>query len=77
MKSSIKKNLDLKAKLLQVTKEKDDLVNKKVVEVPASTSQPVDTTELTRSLSQVSLKEKENFQLLQEKNQLHKSNQEK
>ena len=56
-----KEVMELKAKLLQVTKEKDDLakekdelVNKRVVEVPPSTSQPVDTTELTRSLSQVS-----------------------
>ena len=72
-----KENLELKAKLLQVTKEKEELVNKSVVEVPPSTSQPVDTTELTRSLAQVSLKEKEISQLLQEKNQLQKSNQEK
>ena len=54
-----KENMELKAKLLQVTKEKDELVNKSVVEVPPSTSQPVDTNELTRSLAQVSLKEKE------------------
>ena len=53
-----------------MTKEKDELVNKRVVEVPSSTSQPVDTTKLTRSLSQVSLKEKEISHLLQEKNQL-------
>ena len=65
-----KENLELKAKLLQVTKEKDELINKRVVEVPPSTSQPVDTTELTKSLAQVSLKEKEISQLLQEKNQL-------
>ena len=42
-----------------------------------STSQQVDTTELTRSLAQVSLKEKEISQLIQKKNQLEKSNQEK
>ena len=59
-----KELMELKAKLLQVTKEKDDLVtekdeiaNKTIVEAPPSTSQPVDTTELTRSLAQVSLKE--------------------
>ena len=33
-----KENLELKAKLLQVTKEKEELVNKGVVEVPPSTS---------------------------------------
>ena len=42
-----------------------------------STYQQVDTTKLTRSLAQVSLKEKEISQLIQEKNQLEKSNQEK
>ena len=46
-----KENLELKAKLLQVTKEKEELVNKRVVEVPPSTSQLVDATELTRSLA--------------------------
>ena len=57
--------MELKEKLLQVTKEKDDLakekddlVNKRVVQEPPSTSQRVDTIELTRSLAQVSLKEK-------------------
>lgn len=79
-----KEVMELNAKLLQVTKvkedlakEKDEFVNKRVVEVPSSTSHLVDTTELTRSLAQVSLKEKEISQLLQEKNQLQKSNQEK
>ena len=59
-----KENLELKAKLIQVTKEKEELLNKSVVEVPPSTSQPVDTNELTRPLAQVSLKEKEISQLL-------------
>ena len=72
-----KENLELKAKLLQVTKEKEELANKSVVEVLPWTYQPVDTTKLTRSLAQVSLKEKEISQLLQEKNQLQKSNQKK
>ena len=69
--------MELKAKLLQVTNEKEELANKGVVEVPPSTSQPIDTTELTKSLSQVSLKEKEISQLISKKNQLEKSNQEK
>ena len=69
-----KENLELKAKLLQVTKEKEELANKGVVEVSPSTSQQVDTTELTRSLAQVSLKEKEISQLISLKNQLEKSN---
>ena len=72
-----KEIMELKAKLLQVTKEKEELAGKGLVEVSPSTSQQVDTTELTRSLAQVSLKEKEISQLIQEKNQLEKSNQEK
>ena len=63
--------------MLQVTKEKEELAKKGVVEVSPSTSQQVVTTELTRSLAQVSLKEKNISPLLQEKNQLQKSNQEK
>ena len=51
--------LDLKSKLLQVAHEKQELMNKAIVEIVHITSQPVDTEELTRSLSQVSLKEKE------------------
>ena len=69
--------MELKAKLLQVTKEKEELVGKGLVEMSPSTSQQVDTSELTKSLSQVSLKEKEISQLIEEKNQLEKSNQEK
>ena len=42
-----------------------------------STSQQVDATKLTQSLAQVSLKEKEIYQLIQEKKQLEKSNQDK
>ena len=72
-----KENLVLKAKLLQVTKEKEELASKGVVEVSPSTSQQVDTIKLTRSLAQVSLKEKEISQLISEKNQLEKSKQEK
>ena len=79
-----KEVMELKAKILQINREKDDLakernelVSKRVVEEPPSTSQPIDTTELTESLAQVSLKEKEISQLVQEKNQLEKSNKEK
>ena len=50
--------LDLKSKLLQEEQEKQELMNKAVVEIVPITSQPVDTKELTRSLSHVSLKEK-------------------
>lgn len=49
-----KENMDLKSKLLHVTKEKEDLANKTVVEVSASTSHQIDTTELTKSLAEVS-----------------------
>ena len=60
--------------MLQVKKEKEELANKAIVEVSPSTSQQVDTMELTRSISQVSLKKKEISQLISEKNQLQKSN---
>ena len=43
--------MELKAKLLQVTKEKEELANKSIVEVSSATSQPIDTMELTRSLA--------------------------
>ena len=69
--------MELKAKLLQVTKEKEDLASKSVVEITTSTSHQIDTTKLVESLAQVSLKEKEIYHLVQEKNQLEKSNKEK
>ena len=72
-----KENMELKAKLLQVTKEKEDLASKTMVEVFASTSHQIDTTKLIESLAQVSLKEKEISQLVQEKSQLEKANKEK
>ena len=72
-----KENMELKAKLLQVTKEKEDLANKGVVEVSASTSHQIDTAKLTESLAQVSLREKEISHLVQEKSQLEKTNKEK
>lgn len=69
--------MELKAKLLHVTKEKEDLASKSVVEVTASTSHQIDAIELVESLAHMSLKEKEISQLDQEKNQLEKSNKEK
>lgn len=59
--------LDLKSKLLQGSREKQELMNKEAVEIVPITSQPVDTEELIRSLSQVSLKEKEITTLKEEK----------
>ena len=58
-------------------KERNELINKRVVEEPPSTSQPIDTAELVESMAQVSLKEKEISQFIQEKNQLEKLNKEK
>jgi uncharacterized protein YajQ (UPF0234 family) len=43
--------LDLKSKLLQVEQEKKELMNKATIEIVPIASQPVDTEELTRSLS--------------------------
>lgn len=51
--------MELKAKLLQVTKEKEELANISLVEASPTASQPIDTTKLTRSLAQVSLEDKE------------------
>ena len=76
--------MELKEKVLQVTKEKEDLakeknelISQRIVEEPLEISQPIDTNELVESMAQVSLKEKEISQLVQEKNQLEKSNKEK
>lgn len=67
--------MKLKAKVLQVTKEMEDLAKENneliiqiIVEEPLEISQPIDTNELAESMAQVSLKENENFQLVQEKN---------
>ena len=68
--------LDLKSKLLQASQEKKELMNKEAIEIVLVTSQPVDTEELTRSLSQVSLKEKEITTLKEEKKALEKGNKE-
>ena len=48
--------LDLNSKLCQAEQEKNELMNKATVEIVPIASQPVDTEELTRYLSQVSLK---------------------
>ena len=50
--------LDLKSKLLQAEQEKKELMNKVAYQIVPIASQPLDTKELKRSLSQVSLKEK-------------------
>ena len=66
--------LDLKSKLLQAVHEKKELMNKEVVEIVLIISQPVDTKELTRSLSQVFLKEQHIKTLKEEKKALEKAN---
>lgn len=58
--------MELKAKVLQITKEKEDLTKEKDELIsqrsglePLAISQPVDATELADYMSQVSLNEKE------------------
>lgn len=51
--------LDLKSKLLQVEQEKQELENKVANHIVPISSQAVDTEELTISLLQVPLKEKD------------------
>ena len=51
-------------------------MNKAVVEIVPFTSQPIDTEELTRSLSQVSVKEKEITTLKEEKRDMDIANKE-
>lgn len=69
--------LELKAKLLQVTKEnedlikeKEDLISQRASYEPLAISQPVDIAELADYMSRVSLKGKEISQLIQKKNKL-------
>lgn len=52
------------------------MINKGAVEIVLVASQVVDTKELTRSLSQVSLKDKEIATLKEEKKSLDKANKE-
>ena len=72
-----KEVMELKSKLLQVTKEKEELSNKNMVEASFITSQQIVTVELTRSLAQTSLKDKVTSQLIKEKYLLEKYNQQK
>ena len=51
--------MDLESKLLQEVNEKQEMVKKGELEIILVASQPVDIEELTRSLSQVYLKDKE------------------
>ena len=51
--------LDLKSKLLQADQEKEELMNKVEDQIVPIASQEVDTKDLTISLSQVSLIEKD------------------
>ena len=57
--------MELKAKVLQITKEKEDLakekdelINQRKSHEPLTISQPIDVVELVDYMSQVSLKEK-------------------
>ena len=79
-----KEVMELKGKVVQVTKEKEDLPKEKnehrsqiSIQEPLVVVQPIDANELVESMSQVSLKEKEISQLVQEKKQLEKLNKEK
>lgn len=70
-----KEVMELKAKVLQITREKEylakesnELISQRIVEEPLAISHPIDTNELVESMAQVSLKEKEISQLVQEKN---------
>ena len=60
--------LELKAKLLQVTKVNEDLISQRVSYEPLAITQPIDNVELVDYMSRVSLKEKEITQLIQENN---------
>ena len=73
--------LDLKAKLLPVTQEKDqlfqgkeELMRKSTVEVSTNNPQLINIEELTRSLAQVSLKDQKISELKEENKSLEKAN---
>ena len=77
-----KEVMQLKPKILQINREKKDLakeinelISERTVEEPLAISQPIDTTQLAESMAQVSLKEKDISQLVQEKSQLEKNKQ--
>lgn len=78
-----KEVMEFKAKVLHVTKEKedlakenDDLTSQISVQEPLAVAHPIDDNELAESMAQVSLKEKEISQLVQEKKQLEKMDKE-
>ena len=58
-----------------MAKEINELISERTVEEPLAISQPIDTTQLAESMAQVSLKEKDISQLVQEKSQLEKNKQ--
>ena len=65
-----KEVMEIKAKVLQITKEKDELISQRTSHEPLTISHLVDAIELVDYMSQVSLKEKEISQLAQENNKL-------
>ena len=70
-KEELKKEvMELKAKVLQITKEKDELISQRLSHAPLAISQLVDVAELVNYMSKVYLNEKEISQLAQEKNKL-------
>ena len=71
-----KEVLVLKSKLLQEVQEKQEMVKKGAVEIVPVASQLVDTEELTRYLSEVSLKEKKITTLKEDKKVSDKTNKE-
>ena len=62
--------LDLNSKLLQVIQEKEEMIKKGTFQIVPLEPQLVDTEELTRSLAQVSLKDKDITNLKEEKKAL-------
>ena len=73
----LRKNFfDLKSKLLQEVQVKQEMVKKGGVEIVLVASQPVDIEELTRSMSQVSLKDKDITTLKKENKYLEKAKKE-
>ena len=68
--------LDLKSKLLQTEQEKQELASKVASHIVPIATQEIDIDELTISLSQIYLKEKEISTLKEEKKDLEKANRE-
>ena len=70
-----KEVIELKEKVLQITKENEylakennELISQRTVDEPLAISHPIDINELAKSMARVSLKEKDIYQLVQEKN---------